>query len=164
MQTSDFGKSKGLLKTLAEGTWSDAFDGLSISLLLTSNPAIQVSEAADYINGNFISCLCAFFLVTFHLKCLIWDQRGLISNYHLLQYTVFDQLKQRALKNKQNKDDKRVSPASLSAFMAFLLGAISKSIATCLTYPAIRCPIAPSNCFWLVNLVSRTLLRSFFCI
>ncbi|MED6128330.1 NAD(+) salvage pathway protein [Stylosanthes scabra] len=93
MQTSDFGKSKGLLHTLTEGTWSDAFDGLSISLLLTSNPAIQ--------------------------------------------YTVFDQLKQRALKNKQNNDDK----ASLSAFMAFFLGAVSKSVATCLTYPAIRCKV-----------------------
>ena len=44
MQTSDFGKSKGLLMTLTEGTWSDAFDGLSISLLLTSNPAIQVLQ------------------------------------------------------------------------------------------------------------------------
>ncbi|KAH1161601.1 hypothetical protein AAZX31_01G044200 [Glycine max] len=97
MQTSEFGKSKGLLKTLTEGTWSDAFDGLGISLLLTSNPAIQ--------------------------------------------YTVFDQLKQRALKNKQNNADKGTSPASLSAFMAFLLGAISKSIATCLTYPAIRCKV-----------------------
>ncbi|TKY69694.1 Peroxisomal adenine nucleotide carrier 1 [Spatholobus suberectus] len=97
MQTSDFGKSKGLLKTLTEGTWSDAFDGLGISLLLTSNPAIQ--------------------------------------------YTVFDQLKHRALMNKQNNADKGTSPASLSAFMAFLLGAISKSIATCLTYPAIRCKV-----------------------
>lgn len=44
MQTSEFGKSKGLWKTLTEGTWSDAFDGLGISLLLTSNPAIQVTE------------------------------------------------------------------------------------------------------------------------
>ncbi|XP_061338798.1 peroxisomal adenine nucleotide carrier 1 [Gastrolobium bilobum] len=97
MQTSAFGKSKGLLKTLTEGNWSDAFDGLSISLLLTSNPAIQ--------------------------------------------YTVFDQLKHKVLKNKQDKAGKGVSPASLSAFMAFLLGAISKSIATCLTYPAIRCKV-----------------------
>ncbi|KAI9099016.1 hypothetical protein K1719_024783 [Acacia pycnantha] len=97
MQTSDFGKSKGLLKTLTEGTWSDAFDGLGISLLLTSNPAIQ--------------------------------------------YTVFDQLKQRALKNQQNNVDRGSSPASLSAFMAFFLGAISKSVATVLTYPAIRCKV-----------------------
>ncbi|TKY58830.1 Peroxisomal adenine nucleotide carrier 1 [Spatholobus suberectus] len=94
MQTSSFGKSKGLLKTLAEGTWSDAFDGLSISLLLTLNPAIQ--------------------------------------------YTVYDQLKQRALRNTRDKDDKGSSSVPLSAFMAFLLGAISKSVATFLTYPAIR--------------------------
>lgn len=42
MQTTAFGKSKGLWNTLTEGSWSDAFDGLGISLLLTSNPAIQV--------------------------------------------------------------------------------------------------------------------------
>ncbi|KAG2243873.1 hypothetical protein Bca52824_094295 [Brassica carinata] len=42
MQTSQFGKSKGLWKTLTEGDWGNAFDGLGISLLLTSNPAIQV--------------------------------------------------------------------------------------------------------------------------
>ncbi|KAF5454010.1 hypothetical protein F2P56_023712 [Juglans regia] len=97
MQTSAFGKSKGLWKTLTEGTWSDAFDGLGISLLLTSNPAIQ--------------------------------------------YTVFDQLKQRLLKRKQNEAGNSLSSESLSAFSAFLLGAISKSIATFLTYPAIRCKV-----------------------
>ncbi|XVF06109.1 hypothetical protein REPUB_Repub06bG0019600 [Reevesia pubescens] len=97
MQTSAFGKSKGLWKTLTEGTLSDAFDGLSISLLLTSNPAIQ--------------------------------------------YTVFDQLKQRLLKQKLKESDNGSSPVVLSAFTAFLLGAISKSIATVLTYPAIRCKV-----------------------
>ncbi|GKV08977.1 hypothetical protein SLEP1_g20544 [Rubroshorea leprosula] len=97
MQTSAFGKSKGLWKTLTEGTLTDAFDGLSISLLLTSNPAIQ--------------------------------------------YTVFDQLKQRLLKQKQNKADNDASTVVLSAFAAFVLGAISKSVATVLTYPAIRCKV-----------------------
>ncbi|XVF57429.1 hypothetical protein PTKIN_Ptkin06aG0204600 [Pterospermum kingtungense] len=97
MQTSAFGKSKGLFKTLAEGTLSDAFDGLGISLLLTSNPAIQ--------------------------------------------YTVFDQLKQRLLKQKSKEADKGSSPVVLSAFTAFLLGALSKSVATFLTYPAIRCKV-----------------------
>ncbi|XP_052187338.1 peroxisomal adenine nucleotide carrier 1 [Diospyros lotus] len=97
MQTSAFGKSKGLWQTLTEGNWSEAYDGLGISLLLTSNPAIQ--------------------------------------------YTVFDQLKQRLLKAKQNKTDKASSPEALSAFSAFLLGAVSKSIATFLTYPAIRCKV-----------------------
>ncbi|XP_062006262.1 peroxisomal adenine nucleotide carrier 1 [Rosa rugosa] len=97
MQTSAFGKSKGLWKTLTEGTWSDAFDGLGISLLLTANPAIQ--------------------------------------------YTVFDQLKQRLLKGKQDKSAKGSSPEALSAFSAFVLGAVSKSVATVLTYPAIRCKV-----------------------
>ncbi|CAI9776827.1 unnamed protein product [Fraxinus pennsylvanica] len=98
MQTSAFGKSKGLWKTLSENTWSEAFDGLGISLLLTANPSIQ--------------------------------------------YTVFDQLKQRLLKEKMSKNRDDVSfRAALSAFSAFLLGAISKCIATCVTYPAIRCKV-----------------------
>ncbi|KAF4375802.1 hypothetical protein F8388_014524 [Cannabis sativa] len=41
MQKTTYGKSKGLWKTLTEGIWSDAFDGLGMSLLLTWNPAIQ---------------------------------------------------------------------------------------------------------------------------
>ncbi|PIN16527.1 putative mitochondrial carrier protein [Handroanthus impetiginosus] len=99
MQTSEFGKSKGLWESLSEGTWSDAFDGLGISLLLTTNPSIQ--------------------------------------------YTVFDQLKQRLLKVniKKRKDEVSSSPEALSAFSAFVLGAVSKCIATCLTYPAIRCKV-----------------------
>ncbi|KAK4266385.1 hypothetical protein QN277_027319 [Acacia crassicarpa] len=98
MQTSEFGKSKGFWKTLSEGTWSEAFDGLGISLLLTSNPSIQ--------------------------------------------YTAFDQLKQRLLKGKMNKKiGTKSSPEALSAFSAFMLGAVSKCAATCLTYPAIRCKV-----------------------
>ncbi|XP_038888850.1 peroxisomal adenine nucleotide carrier 1-like [Benincasa hispida] len=97
MQTSAFGKSKGLFKTLTEGSWSDAFDGLGISLLLTANPAIQ--------------------------------------------YTVFDQLKQNILEGKKNKSEQGSPPVVLSAFTAFVIGAISKSIATVLTYPAIRCKV-----------------------
>ena len=46
MQTSAFGKSKGLWETLTEGNYSEMFDGLGISLLLTSNPAIQVLDLA----------------------------------------------------------------------------------------------------------------------
>lgn len=93
MQTSSFGKSKSLWLTLTGGSWSEAFDGLGISLLLTSNPAIQ--------------------------------------------YTVFDQMKQNAMR-KLVKNQTGTSSESLSAFSAFMLGAISKSIATVLTYPAIR--------------------------
>ena len=55
-----------------------------------------------------------------------------------MQYTVFDQLKQKLLDGKLKKAGIGSSPESLSAFSAFLLGAISKSIATVLTYPAIR--------------------------
>ncbi|KAJ0865378.1 putative mitochondrial carrier domain superfamily [Helianthus annuus] len=91
MQTSDFGKSKGLWKALSEETWGEAFDGLGISILLTINPAIQ--------------------------------------------YTAFDQLKQRLLAGQIG------NPQSLSAVNAFLLGAVSKCAATCLTYPAIRCKV-----------------------
>ncbi|CAA7024695.1 unnamed protein product [Microthlaspi erraticum] len=97
MQTSEFGKSKGLWKTLTDGSWGNAFDGLGISLLLTSNPAIQ--------------------------------------------YTVFDQLKQNLLEKRNAKANKDSSPVVLSAFMAFLLGAVSKSAATVITYPAIRCKV-----------------------
>ncbi|KAI8005460.1 Peroxisomal adenine nucleotide carrier 1 [Camellia lanceoleosa] len=98
MQTSEFGKSKGLWKTLSENTWSEAFDGLGISLLLTANPSIQ--------------------------------------------YTAFDQLKRRLLKRQPSKK-RGTEPSSeaLSAFSAFVLGAVSKCIATCLTYPAIRCKV-----------------------
>lgn len=101
MQTSEFGKSKGLWQTLSEGSWKEAFDGLGVSLLLTSNPAIQ--------------------------------------------YTVFEQLKQRLLRQqKRNRNDSvtaESSPIVISAFAAFLLGAFSKTIATVLTYPAIRCKV-----------------------
>ncbi|CAN1219976.1 Peroxisomal adenine nucleotide carrier 1 [Linum perenne] len=95
MQTSAFGKSKGLWETLTEGEWSNAFDGLGISLLLTSNPAIQVSLTCD-----------AFELIIEKVK-----------KYRPKAYET------------------------LSAFTAFLLGALSKSIATFLTYPAIRCKV-----------------------
>ncbi|EPS66250.1 hypothetical protein M569_08529, partial [Genlisea aurea] len=95
MQTSDFGKSKGLWESLSEGSWRDAYDGLGISLLLVTNPSIQ--------------------------------------------YTVFDQLKQRIVAG--NKRSETATPQALSAFSAFVLGAVSKCIATCLTYPAIRCKV-----------------------
>lgn len=98
MQTSAFGKSKGLWKTLSEGTWSEAFDGLGISLLLTANPSIQ--------------------------------------------YTVFDQLKEKLLAGQlSNHSGEESSRQALSAFSAFALGAVSKCVATCITYPAIRCKV-----------------------
>lgn len=61
----------------------------------------------------------------------------IITNY--VQYTAFDQLKQRLLKGKLKKEGGDLtSPEALSAFSAFVLGAVSKCIATCITYPAIR--------------------------
>lgn len=96
MQTSEFGKSKGLWKTLSEGKWTEAYDGLGISLLLTSNPSIQ--------------------------------------------YTAFDQLKKKLLKA-SDETGLEPSPQALSAFSAFVLGAVSKCVATCITYPAIRCKV-----------------------
>ncbi|KAG9136137.1 hypothetical protein Leryth_003756 [Lithospermum erythrorhizon] len=95
MQTSTFGKAKGFWKTLSEGSYNDAFDGLGISLLLTVNPSIQ--------------------------------------------YTAFDQLKQRLLKARNKKGVE--SSSELSAFSAFVLGAVTKCLATCLTYPLIRCKV-----------------------
>jgi hypothetical protein len=58
-----------------------------------------------------------------------------------LQYTAFDQLKQRLLKRQQRKNAESTvgsSPVVISTFSAFLVGAIAKSIATVLTYPLIR--------------------------
>ncbi|KAK4803489.1 hypothetical protein SAY86_003306 [Trapa natans] len=66
----------------------------------------------------------------------------LLTSNPAIQYTVFDQLKQRMLKRKQGEATAAgSSPLALSAFSAFFLGAISKTIATILTYPAIRCKI-----------------------
>ena len=42
MQTSSFGKSQGLCETLKTGDWTRAFDGLGASLILVSNPAVNV--------------------------------------------------------------------------------------------------------------------------
>ncbi|KAH9617924.1 hypothetical protein KSS87_002337 [Heliosperma pusillum] len=82
-----------------KGNWSDAFDGLGITLLLSANPSIQ--------------------------------------------FTVFDQLKNKLLTRRLATKNtvSESSPQALSASTAFLLGALSKSIATVLTYPAIRCKV-----------------------
>lgn len=58
--------------------------------------------------------------------------------FYMHQYTVFDQFKQKLLEGQHDKGDKGSSPIALSAFSAFVLGAVSKSIATFITYPAIR--------------------------
>lgn len=66
-----------------------------------------------------------------------------------IQYTVFEQLKTRLLQWNSSSSASKGSksarasapPAVLSAAAAFLLGALSKTIATVLTYPAIRCKV-----------------------
>ncbi|KAH9605606.1 hypothetical protein KSS87_018741 [Heliosperma pusillum] len=58
-------------------------------------------------------------------------------------FTVFDQLKNKLLTRRLATKNtvSESSPQALSASTAFLLGALSKSIATVLTYPAIRCKV-----------------------
>lgn len=51
---------------------------------------------------------------------------------------MFDQLKQNLVEKRKAKAKKDSSPVVISSFMAFLLGAISKSAATVITYPLIR--------------------------
>nr|CAB3461584.1 unnamed protein product [Digitaria exilis] len=58
MQTSAFGKSKGLRETLAEGTWMEAFDGLGISLILTCNPSIQVLNLEGFLYNEYCRTSC----------------------------------------------------------------------------------------------------------
>ncbi|KAG0605365.1 hypothetical protein M758_9G052700 [Ceratodon purpureus] len=103
MQTSAFGKSKGLWATLTEGSWQEAYAGFGASLVLVSNPAIQ--------------------------------------------YTVFEQLKDFLLRPEVvvevvgTERVRKTSPKVLTAFQAFLVGALAKTVATILTYPAIRAKI-----------------------
>jgi len=137
MQTSEFGKSKGFWKTLSEGTWSEAYDGLAISILLTTNPSIQVSFlVCIYTNETQRNC---FSRLGFSSGLPNSDK-----DFFPRQYTAYDQLKERILKSKiSNRTGTKSSPEALSAFSAFMLGAVSKCAATCLTYPAIR---------WMINL------------
>lgn len=70
-----------------------------------------------------------------------------------MQYTVFDQLKLRVLKGQQrNNKGAESSLQALSAFSAFMLGAVSKCVATCLTYPAIRSIFLPFPFLSLIKL------------
>jgi hypothetical protein len=49
----DAGKAKGFWKTLTRQSLTESYDGLGASLILTSNPAIQVSDSSFLIG---ISC------------------------------------------------------------------------------------------------------------
>eukprot|EP00850_Spirogloea_muscicola_P014698 SM000107S14064 [mRNA] locus=s107:195411:197237:- [translate_table: standard] len=113
MQTSEPGQAQGLLTTVKERSLRQAYDGLGASLFLCCNPAIQA-----------------------------------------LQYTVFEQLKNRILRRVRLRREARAAtlvdgpsaallsePILLTAFSAFVLGALSKTVATIITYPAIRCKV-----------------------
>ena len=62
----------------------------------------------------------------------------------MLQYTVFEQLKDFLLRPEVvvevvgTERVRKTSPKVLTAFQAFLVGALAKTVATILTYPAIR--------------------------
>jgi adenine nucleotide transporter 17 len=66
----------------------------------------------------------------------------LVSN-PAIQYTVFEQLKEWLLEPEVtvNTTQSRMKPALLSAFQAFFVGALAKTVATVLTYPAIRAKV-----------------------
>eukprot|EP00850_Spirogloea_muscicola_P000841 SM000003S11086 [mRNA] locus=s3:773450:775290:- [translate_table: standard] len=72
----------------------------------------------------------------------------------LTTYTVFEQLKNRILRRVGLRREARAAmlvdgpsaallsqPILLTAFSAFVLGALSKTVATIITYPAIRCKV-----------------------
>lgn len=60
MQTSAFGKSKDLWATLTEGSWSEAYTGFGASLVLVTNPAIQVPKTFAL---TFHIAICVFVLI-----------------------------------------------------------------------------------------------------
>ncbi|XP_028088875.1 peroxisomal adenine nucleotide carrier 1-like [Camellia sinensis] len=83
----------------------------------------------------------------FNPNCILSGGDSYLCNFlslvnFIVQYTAFDQLKRRLLRRQLSKK-RGTEPSSeaLSAFSAFVLGAVSKCIATCLTYPAIRCKV-----------------------
>lgn len=75
-----------------------------------------------------------------NLKVLIpMDYWGNVACFVFTQYTVFEQTKRRVLRTTRVPEQVAGgTPILLSALQAFLLGAFSKTVATVLTYPAIR--------------------------
>ncbi|GBG73966.1 hypothetical protein CBR_g17678 [Chara braunii] len=94
LQTSQSSRRTGIKAALWEQSWKEAYDGLTASLLLVSNPAVQRQKR--------------------------WE----------------DNLR-RASSVAGNRQMK-LPPVALSAFAAFLIGALSKTAATVVTYPMIR--------------------------
>ncbi|RVX21797.1 Peroxisomal adenine nucleotide carrier 1 [Vitis vinifera] len=143
MQTSAFGKSKGLWKTLSEGTWKEAFDGLGISLLLTANPSIQVYNIsmsmllAFEFSDRGSNCCCPIQFI-FHSRMANYHYCFLLHEFMIFFLSAETKTFEGKLSNKLGTES---SPEALSAFSAFVLGAVSKCIATTVTYPAIRCKV-----------------------
>lgn len=147
MQSSSFGASRSLRDTLASDCVG-AFDGLGASLFLTSNPAIQVPTPPLPVSGRGV----AGKQVSFVALCqLILTVTVMVPS---LQYTVFEQIKQRMLQRRLSKTVVESAVAeigpgpSLTMLAAFLLGALSKTVATILTYPAIRLAVPGSRTRW----------------
>lgn len=66
----------------------------------------------------------------------------ILTSNPAIQYTVYEQLKGRILRShKPNTSRTSEAPLVISALSAFLLGAFSKTVATVITYPAIRCKV-----------------------
>lgn len=104
-------------------------------------------------NRSWFMLTMVFYSPNFHFLFFV---RVLETRMSIVQYTVFDQLKQRLLKGKlSQKTGSESSPEALSAFSAFVLGAVSKCVATCLTYPAIR---------WMVNPITLAHAFHYLCI
>ncbi|KAE9448165.1 hypothetical protein C3L33_19938, partial [Rhododendron williamsianum] len=74
MQTSAFGKSKGLWLTLTEGSWSEAFDGLGISLLCK-----VMIQAADSNDNEASKVTRRSRKTVAWALCAIWKQEGVLG-------------------------------------------------------------------------------------
>lgn len=80
-----------------------------------------------------------------NINSVITRQLSDVATGIVLQYTVFEQLKDFLLRPEvavevvgTGKAVCKSSPKVLTAFQAFLVGALAKTTATVLTYPAIR--------------------------
>ena len=83
MQTSAFGKSKGLWATLTEGSWSEAYAGFGASLVLVSNPAIQVLEPYHLLNDRVLSVWCTSCLYVLEYSLVLLKNDGIILGFSL---------------------------------------------------------------------------------
>ncbi|GAQ78886.1 peroxisomal adenine nucleotide carrier [Klebsormidium nitens] len=117
MQTMEAGKVRGFWTTLTKQSLGEAYDGLGASLILTSNPAIQYTVFEQLRNAVLA-----------------------------VETRLYDASRTAAMESKAAKGeawtrrDELPAPA-LTAAMAFVIGALSKTVATVVTYPAIRAKV-----------------------